>query len=78
MTPQYHQQEFLVRIIRESLAVRADVNQVLAIHEIDDATEIARVARDAIWCPGQYAVELAALNFLHDLIEYRSCPGLLG
>ncbi len=59
--PEDHEKELLVRVIRESLAVRPNINQMLAIHQIHDASQVSGVTADAIRCPRQYPVEFPAL-----------------
>jgi len=54
-----HQEELLVRIVRESLRVAADFLKKPLIHQIDDRSQVSGVSGESIRCPGQNSREHA-------------------
>lgn len=77
LAPQYHEEEFLVRIVSEFLTIGTYLVELPAIHKINDSSEVPGIPRNAVGSPGQNATELATLDLIDYLIEYRSLSGFL-
>ena len=78
LTSKNHQKELFIRVVAEPLAIGADIDQVLAIHQVDDASEVSGVAADTVRCPGEDAVEFSSAYLVHNLVEDRPRSGLFG
>ena len=75
LAPQYHEQEFFVRVVAKALTECAYLLESARIHEVDNLAEVARIAADAVRCPRQDAVVLSCTQFLDYLVEDRPLAG---
>jgi hypothetical protein len=54
-----HEEELLIRVVGESLAIRFYLNQFLLIKKINERTKVSSVSTKTIGVPDEYSVELS-------------------
>ena len=78
LAPEDHEEELLVRVIRELLVEGAYLPEYTGVHEVYDLPKVSGVSGDTVRGPGEEAVVLVRDDVVDDFVEDGPLAGLLG